>query len=458
MSHFLDSVSIIISTFCKHAKEDGDQSKLSRRRMKEFIQKEFADAIANPHDPQTIDKILQFLEWDGDGEIDFNEFLLLVFRVAKACYWYLQKGPCLLQKTKLVTSGKILQEPEIKNRGSHRQLQEEEPQTRETNRHPPCKPEPQRETRIQELETLEETESHHQQRTTQSRDDAKRSTRTRELIPQVHEKRSQEPSDQCNRQRRRQPPEQDRLEDLQHRKCGSSKARQPGPWVDERQNREGPQTEELADVKSHRHPCEPKLLPDQWSGHQPREPAIPAYDQRNHEPQNQQAVANGGRRSWPHEPKEADRRSHNWPRKHELLTEERSRYHLRELEQKELEQSSRQPCEPECLDSERPHQSYIEEPLELDKRYFEKCEQNEPDYEEEKEKEDETEYRETQRRRYQDQRSEEQHDADRNDRQLRTQQEGYESERTLRREYEQDGRRRHEAVRYERTRETTEVS
>ncbi|XP_035202348.1 repetin-like [Oxyura jamaicensis] len=223
MSHFLDSVSIIISTFCKHAKEDGDQSKLSRRRMKEFIQKEFADALVNPHDPQTIDKILQFLEWDGDGEIDFNEFLLLVFRVAKACYWYLQKGPCLLQKTKLITSGKTLQEPEIKNRGSRQQLQEEEPRTRETSRHPPCEPEPQRDTRIQELETLEETESHHQQCTTQSRDDAKRSTRTRELIPQVHEERSQEPCDQRNSQRRRQPPEQDRLEDLQHRKCGSSK-------------------------------------------------------------------------------------------------------------------------------------------------------------------------------------------------------------------------------------------
>lgn len=124
-------------------------------------------SLQNPHDPQTINKILQFLEWDGDGEIDFNEFLLLVFRVAKACYWYLQKGPCLLQKTKLVTSGKTLQEPEIKNRGSHRQLQEEEPQTHETNRRPPCKPEPQRETRIQELETLEETESHHQHYTEQ---------------------------------------------------------------------------------------------------------------------------------------------------------------------------------------------------------------------------------------------------------------------------------------------------
>uniref|UniRef100_A0A8C4UWF3 EF-hand domain-containing protein n=1 Tax=Falco tinnunculus TaxID=100819 RepID=A0A8C4UWF3_FALTI len=77
MSRFLDSISTIISIFHQHTKEDGDHSKLSRRQMKEFIQREFADVI-KPHDPQTIDKILQFLEWDGDGEIDFNEFLLLV--------------------------------------------------------------------------------------------------------------------------------------------------------------------------------------------------------------------------------------------------------------------------------------------------------------------------------------------------------------------------------------------
>uniref|UniRef100_A0A8C9FA21 EF-hand domain-containing protein n=1 Tax=Pavo cristatus TaxID=9049 RepID=A0A8C9FA21_PAVCR len=86
MSHFLDSVSTIITVFYQHAKE-------GEARLKSFF---FVSLcvffLQNPHDPQTIDKILQFLEWDGDGEIDFNEFLLLVFRVAKACYWYLQKG------------------------------------------------------------------------------------------------------------------------------------------------------------------------------------------------------------------------------------------------------------------------------------------------------------------------------------------------------------------------------
>uniref|UniRef100_A0A674HP80 EF-hand domain-containing protein n=1 Tax=Taeniopygia guttata TaxID=59729 RepID=A0A674HP80_TAEGU len=82
MSPFLDSIATIVGVFQQHARGDGDGSGLSRRRMRELIQREFADSL-KPHDPQTIEKILQFLEWDGDGNIDFNEFLLLVFRVAK---------------------------------------------------------------------------------------------------------------------------------------------------------------------------------------------------------------------------------------------------------------------------------------------------------------------------------------------------------------------------------------
>ncbi|NXX95901.1 RPTN protein, partial [Centropus bengalensis] len=164
MSSFLDSICTIITVFHKHAKEDGDCTKLSRRKMKEFIQSEFADVIAKPHDPQTIDKILWFLEWDSDGEIDFNEFLALVCRVAKACYWYLPSGPCLLQRTKLTTSKLTLQEPEINDRGSRQHLREEEQQTHERNHHSSSERELQRDTRVNTLETIEERRKHQQQR------------------------------------------------------------------------------------------------------------------------------------------------------------------------------------------------------------------------------------------------------------------------------------------------------
>ncbi|CAM9990192.1 unnamed protein product [Bubo scandiacus] len=353
MSRFLDSISIIISTFHKHAKEDGDYSNLSRRRMKQFIQREFADVIAKPRDPQTIDKILQFLEWDGDGEIDFNEFLLLVFRVAKACYWYLPKGPCLLQRTELTTSEKSLQEPEVKN---SRRVTEGDSQSCESNHHPPCEPELQRETGINELETPEEAGSHRQQCNTQSRNNAKRCSEPEEPIPQVYEERSQEPCDQRKSQRRRQPLEQDRQGDVQACKRGSLQAHEPGVQADERKNQERPQPEQLADVRSRSQTYEPQPLPNRWSSRQPQEPALPANDQKNQRPQ------------------EAHRGSHNQPRKPELLTGERKRYHVRELEQKALEQRSHQKHEPESLDSTRPYQSYIQEPLELDLRNDDTCE------------------------------------------------------------------------------------
>ncbi|XP_009887831.1 PREDICTED: trichohyalin-like [Charadrius vociferus] len=356
MSHFLDSISTIISVFHQHAKEDGDCSNLSRWKMKELIQKEFADVIAKPRDPQMIDKILQFLEWDGDGKIDFNEFLLLVFKVAKACYWYLPKGPWLLQRTKLTTSGKSLQEPETKNRGNHRQLQEEERQNYESYHHPACEHELQRETRVNELGTTDETGSHHQQRNTPSRNYAKRRGGPGDPDPQVYEERSQEPCDHRNSQRRRQPPEPDRQRDVQLCKHGSLLAHEPRVQEDERQNEDRTQPEQMADVRSLSQTSESQPLPNRCSSHHQHETALPAYDQKN---------------QWP---QKADRGSHNQLRKPELLTEERNRYNLRELKQNSLEHSSHQPREPECLDSRRPHQSYIMEQLEVDLRYYETCE------------------------------------------------------------------------------------
>ncbi|XP_051497181.1 trichohyalin [Apus apus] len=351
MSRFLDSICTIISVFHKLVKEDGDCSNLSRRKMKEFIQREFADVIAKPHDPQTLDKILHFLEWDGDGEIDFNEFLLLAFRVAKACYWYPRKAPGLLQRTKLTTSSKSLREPETKSRESRRQLQEEERQTCENDHHPPSEPELQRDTRVNELETLEETRSHHQKQNTRRRNEAKLSREPGESILQIEEERSQEPHNQQNSQRRRQPPGLDRRGDVQLSKGGSLQAREAGRRADEKQNQERTQREQVGDVRSCSQTCEPQPLPNRWSSRRPQEPELPAYDQNNHWPQ------------------EADRERQNQLHKPELIREERNRYLLRAVEQNELEERGDQTCEPECLETRRPHQSYIQEPLEIETKY-----------------------------------------------------------------------------------------
>ncbi|KAL9823099.1 uncharacterized protein GJ701_015937 [Geothlypis trichas] len=209
MSPFLDSIATIVGVFQQHARGDGDGSGLSRRRMRELIQREFADSLVKPHDPQTIEKILQFLEWDGDGDIDFNEFLLLVFRVAKCCFWFQPRAPFLVQRTKLPTGGKSLREPEFRSRASRRQLQEEEEeeeeerQTWERNR----EAELQGDLRVGEAEISEETRRDQQERRTRSGEEPRR-----ELIPR--ERREREPGAvrAAAEPRRRQPPEPDRRE------------------------------------------------------------------------------------------------------------------------------------------------------------------------------------------------------------------------------------------------------
>ncbi|XP_041263419.1 trichohyalin-like [Onychostruthus taczanowskii] len=311
MSPFLDSIATIVGVFQQHARGDGDGSGLSRRRMRELIQREFADSLVKPHDPQTIEKILQFLEWDGDGDIDFNEFLLLVFRVAKCCFWFQPRAPFLVQRTKLPTGGKSLQEPEFRSRGSRRQLQEEE-QTWERNR----EAELQGDLRVGEVEISEDARRDQQERRTRSRKDVEPRG---EPIPQEYRERSQEPCEQRESRRRRQPPEPDRREG-------------------ERRDREGLREEELADVRTGRQRQEPQARPDRWSRQEP------GRDERT---------------QWP---RGVDGEGDNRPREPELVREERSRHRRRELEQRELEGRSCRAAELECPESRRPHQSYLEEP------------------------------------------------------------------------------------------------
>ncbi|XP_033030182.1 cornulin-like [Lacerta agilis] len=86
MSQLLGNIHSIIGAFNKYAKDDGECATLSKGELKSLIQKEFAEVIVNPQDPETIETMLQLLDKDCDGKVDFEEFTILVFKVAKACY------------------------------------------------------------------------------------------------------------------------------------------------------------------------------------------------------------------------------------------------------------------------------------------------------------------------------------------------------------------------------------
>ncbi|KAJ7307265.1 hypothetical protein JRQ81_009263 [Phrynocephalus forsythii] len=92
MPQLLDNVESIIQVFDKFAKEDGDHTALSKGELKQLIQKEFAEVILDPHDSETIETVLQLLDKDTDGKVDFEEFTVLVFKVARACYKEVQRS------------------------------------------------------------------------------------------------------------------------------------------------------------------------------------------------------------------------------------------------------------------------------------------------------------------------------------------------------------------------------
>ncbi|ETE60523.1 Trichohyalin, partial [Ophiophagus hannah] len=123
MSYFLDSVCTIVGIFHKYARcQDGNLA-LNRREMKALIQKEFAEVLENPCDPQTIELTFKLLDVNGDSLVDFNEYLIFVFQIAKGCYRYLQPREYLLRDE----SSRALHEGEAggSKRGDH-QLQDGE--------------------------------------------------------------------------------------------------------------------------------------------------------------------------------------------------------------------------------------------------------------------------------------------------------------------------------------------
>ncbi|XP_040188078.1 protein S100-A1-like isoform X2 [Rana temporaria] len=80
MSKLVTAMKEVHEVFKEYASKDGNPNALSKKEMKELMQKELGEYVKEPKDATSMNKILKELE-DGDGEVEFREFVIFLASV-----------------------------------------------------------------------------------------------------------------------------------------------------------------------------------------------------------------------------------------------------------------------------------------------------------------------------------------------------------------------------------------
>uniref|UniRef100_A0A667ZMN9 Protein S100 n=1 Tax=Myripristis murdjan TaxID=586833 RepID=A0A667ZMN9_9TELE len=77
----LGAMQMLIKTFHKYSGKEGDKYTLSRSELKELLLEELGKTQAQT----TVEKVMNDLDANNDGEVDFTEFIILMGALTVAC-------------------------------------------------------------------------------------------------------------------------------------------------------------------------------------------------------------------------------------------------------------------------------------------------------------------------------------------------------------------------------------
>ncbi|KAL7874272.1 hypothetical protein SRHO_G00052420 [Serrasalmus rhombeus] len=85
VSQLESAMESLIKVFHTYSSKEGDKYKLSKVELKSLLQGELSDFLAASKDPLVVEKIMSDLDENRDGEVDFQEFVVLVAALTVAC-------------------------------------------------------------------------------------------------------------------------------------------------------------------------------------------------------------------------------------------------------------------------------------------------------------------------------------------------------------------------------------
>ncbi|XP_022065544.2 protein S100-P-like isoform X1 [Acanthochromis polyacanthus] len=86
MTQLETAMAILMKTFDTYAAGEGKPDTLTNAEAKTLLQKELPGLLKNAKNQDAVDKMLKGLDVNGDSEIDFSEFVILVASLTCACH------------------------------------------------------------------------------------------------------------------------------------------------------------------------------------------------------------------------------------------------------------------------------------------------------------------------------------------------------------------------------------
>ncbi|KAL6118835.1 protein S100-P-like [Pungitius pungitius] len=86
MTQLETAMAILMKTFDTYAASEGSKSSLSKGEVKTLLEKELPGLLKSAKNPADVDKLLKSLDFNGDSEVDFSEFVVMVAALTCACH------------------------------------------------------------------------------------------------------------------------------------------------------------------------------------------------------------------------------------------------------------------------------------------------------------------------------------------------------------------------------------